>query len=223
MRYFDHHAAGRCRYVRTYAAHIDEASDLCTSLLVDRQLGGAHRAWALVGIYGDNLGAVADRLALDGGFEPGDCAGLRRLGVLISFYNAYGEFEATCASRRLLLALMARYSDPRDMLVHERVDEIDAMRHSDLRLGADAAVLWQGHRAACACCLMRRGIGACRAVLPTSWQRARLCACGAEGAGRRLCRQRACAVALPRGAHALCSRFNWRRPLARRASTVAAR
>jgi hypothetical protein len=65
--------------------------------------------------------------------------------VLIN-YNAYGEFEHDVRiAPRLLLPLMVRYPDPRDMLAHESVvDEIDAMRHSDLRLGADAAVLWQG-------------------------------------------------------------------------------
>jgi hypothetical protein len=84
VRYFDHHAAGKVPEHPNLEARVDELSEVCTSLLFDRHLGGAHRGWALVGIYGDNMGAVADRLALDGGFAPGDCAGLRRLGVLIN-------------------------------------------------------------------------------------------------------------------------------------------
>jgi len=169
VRYFDHHAAGGIPVHPQLEAHIDEASEVCTSLLVDRHLGGAYRAWALVGIYGDNLGAVADRLALDAGLEPGDCAGLRRLGELIN-YNAYGEDERdVCIAPRLLLSLMAPYADPRDMLAHEPVvEEIDAMRRNDLRQAADAAAFWQGRRAACTCCPTRRGAVACSAAWPTN-------------------------------------------------------
>jgi len=145
VRYFDHHAAGEVPQHPHLEAHIDEASAVCTSLLVDRHLGGAFRAWALVGIHGDNMAAVADRLALGGGFEPGDCAGLRRLGMLIN-YNAYGEHEQdVCIAPRLLYASMVRYRDPRDMLAHESiVDEIDALRHADLRQAVSTAPIWQG-------------------------------------------------------------------------------
>lgn len=210
VRYFDHHAAGKVPVHPNLEAHIDEASDVCTSLLVDHHLGGAHRAWALVGIYGDNLGAVADRLALEGGFEPGDCAGLRRLGVLIN-YNAYGEFEHDVRiAPRLLFPLMARYPDPRDMLAHESVvDEIDAMRHSDLRLGADAAVLWQGPQ------------GSVRVLPDAQWSRrvqgclANELANGEPGCAHAVLKVQGdgyvvsvrAPLALPRGAHALCSRF----------------
>lgn len=210
VRYFDHHAAGGIPVHPLLEAHIDEASEVCTSLLVDRHLGGAHRAWALVGIYGDNLGAVADRLALDTGLEPGDCAGLRRLGELIN-YNAYGEDERdVCIAPRRLRALMSPYADPRDMLAHEPVvEEIDAMRRNDLRQAADAAAFWQGPQ------------GSLHVLPDAPWSR-RVIGCLANELANR---EPDCAhavlkvrgdgyvvsvrapLALPRGAHALCSRF----------------
>lgn len=145
VRYFDHHAAGDVPAHPGLDAHIDESSEVCTSLLVDRHLGGAHRAWALVGIYGDNLAAVADWLARDAGFEPDDCAKLRRLGELVN-YNAYGEEERDlCIAPRSLLALMTRHADPRDMLAHEPVvARIDAMRRSDLRQAVGDPAYWRG-------------------------------------------------------------------------------
>ncbi|MDP9602670.1 UNVERIFIED_ORG: hypothetical protein J2W38_002457 [Variovorax paradoxus] len=210
VRYFDHHAAGEMPSHPRLEAHIDEASDVCSSLLVDRRLGGAHRAWALVGIYGDNMGTVADGLALGSGFEPGDCAGLRRLGVLIN-YNAYGDHERdVCIAPRLLFPLMARYRDPRDMLAHESiVDEIDALRRDDLRKASSAATLWHGPR------------GSVRVLPDSPWSR-RVMGCLAnelanaepelahavlkvEGDGY-VASVRAPLV-LPGGAHALCSRF----------------
>lgn len=210
VRYFDHHAAGEVPVHPKLEAHIDEASDVCTSLLVDRHLGGTHRAWALVGIYGDNMGPVADGLALDDGLEPGDCAGLRRLGVLIN-YNAYGEYEHdVCIAPQLLFALMARYPDPRDMLAHESVvDVIDSLRHDDLRQATAASTLWQGPQ------------GNLRMLPDAAWSR-RVMGCLANelanaepDLAHAVLKVRGdgyvvsvrAPLALPRGAHTLCSCF----------------
>jgi hypothetical protein len=134
VRYFDHHVVERIPEHPLLDAHIDGASDVCTSLLVDRHLGGAFRAWALVGAYGDNLAMVAEGLSGSAGFDAGDCALLRRLGEAIN-YNAYGDDESdVLIAPRRLYGVMTRYPDPRDMLAHEAVvDQIDAMRHNDLR------------------------------------------------------------------------------------------
>lgn len=145
VRYFDHHAVQRVPDHPLLEAHIDGASDVCTSLLVDRHLGGAFRAWALVGAYGDNLAMAAERLFQGAGFDTGDCALLRRLGEAIN-YNAYGEDERdVCIAPRRLYEIMLRYPDPRDMLAHEAVvDEIDVMRRKDLRQAFVVPPLCQG-------------------------------------------------------------------------------
>ena len=64
VRWFDHHWSGPVPAHQRLDAHLDFSNEVCTSLLVDRYLGGRFRAWALVGAYGDELTAVADRLAL---------------------------------------------------------------------------------------------------------------------------------------------------------------
>ena len=134
MRYFDHHVIERIPDHPLLDAHIDCASDVCTSLLVDRHLGGAFRAWAVVGAYGDNLSMAAERLSRGADFDAGDCALLQRLGEAIN-YNAYGDDERdVLITPRRLYDVMARYPDPRDMLAHEAiVDQIDAVRRQDLQ------------------------------------------------------------------------------------------
>lgn len=210
VRYFDHHASEGLPSHPGLESHVDEASDVCTSLLVDAHLGGAHRAWALVGAYGDNMASVADRLASGTGFEPGDRAGLRRLGELIN-YNAYGDDERdVCIPPRLLYPLMARYADPRDMMAHEPiVEDIDAMRRSDLRQAAATTVLWQGPA------------GSVRMLPDAPWSR-RVLGCFAnrlageapdlahavlKPAGEGYVVSVRAPLARPHGAHALCSRF----------------
>lgn len=142
VRYFDHHAVHDIPSHLLLEAHVDCANDICTSLLVDRRIGGALRAWALVGAYGDNLTSVADRLAADSGIGAGDSARLRRLGEAIN-YNAYGDDETDVrVAPARLYTILARHRDPRDMLAHESiVDEIDAQRRVDLK----QALAWPPH------------------------------------------------------------------------------
>ena len=147
VRYFDHHAVRDIPSHPLLEVQVDCASDVCTSLLVDRRIGGAFRAWALVGAYGDNLAGVADRLAADSGIDSDDRLRLRRLGEAIN-YNAYGDDErdVRIAPARLY-AVMARYRDPRDMLAHEGIaDEIDTLRRADLRQALEWPPLSQDAR-----------------------------------------------------------------------------
>jgi len=55
LRCFDHHAVGELPQHTNLKAFIDTAPDTCTSLIVDRYLGGRQRMWAVVAAYGDNL------------------------------------------------------------------------------------------------------------------------------------------------------------------------
>ncbi len=148
VRWFDHHAAGEVPADPGLEAHLDFGADICSSLLVDRHLGGRHRAWALAGAYGDELTAVADRLAAASGFDAAQRAALQRLGRAIN-YNAYGE-EASDVRLHpaALYDVMARHADPFALLAREPViDEIDAQREADLRLALALAPAWQSERA----------------------------------------------------------------------------
>lgn len=132
--YFDHHACDGLPEHPRFEAHIDEGSTVCTSLLMDRDLSGAFRAWALVGAYGDNLTEVADQLAAQSDFDRDARSRLRRLGEVIN-YNAYSASEADVhIAPRKLYAILSRYRDPLALIDREPiVRELDSLRTQDLR------------------------------------------------------------------------------------------
>ena len=88
--YFDHHNAGEGAQHPNLVSHINTAGEICTAVLVDRYLDGAHRAWAVAASYGDNFPAMAERLA-EGRDLP--LAKLKSLGEMVN-YNGYGGSEA---------------------------------------------------------------------------------------------------------------------------------
>jgi hypothetical protein len=89
IRFFDHHYPGEVPAHPLLETHIETLPDKGTSLLVDDYLGGAHRAWAVVGTYGDNFDEAAARAAAPLDLPEADLALLRELGILIN-YNGYG-------------------------------------------------------------------------------------------------------------------------------------
>lgn len=88
--YCDHHYAGKVPASASLATLINEAPEVCTSLLINGYLRGRFAEWAVVGAYGDNLHASAERLAAQLGLSQAQCAALCELGELIN-YNGYGE------------------------------------------------------------------------------------------------------------------------------------
>lgn len=145
VRYFDHHQAAQVPDHPGLDAHLDAGADVCTSVLVDRHLGGRFRRWAAVGAYGDNLVATGDALAASLGLDAGPRDALRRLGEAIN-YNAYGEqADDVCLAPERLYGLMSRYVDPLRMAeVEPVVDEIVRRRRSDLLQAGALGPHWQG-------------------------------------------------------------------------------
>ncbi|HKA40111.1 MAG TPA: acetyltransferase, partial [Burkholderiales bacterium] len=80
LRYFDHHEAGEIPPDPRLRTFIDTAPDICTSLIVDRHLGGRQRRWAVVAAFGDNLPGPALRAAQGLDLDERDVARLRQLG-----------------------------------------------------------------------------------------------------------------------------------------------
>ena len=139
LRYFDHHYAGELPRHAQLEAHIDCSPAACTSVIVDRFLGGTHRPWAVAGAYGDNLDETASALAA-GGLETssGESELLRRLGVALN-YNSYADTETDMFFAPLALhARLARHADPLSFV------------HEDSAFGA----LWDGY-----CADMERILG----------------------------------------------------------------
>jgi hypothetical protein len=112
IRYFDHHYAGDLPEHPALSLHIETLPDKGTSLLVDEYLGGAHRAWAVVGTYGDNFDEAAALAAEPLGLADAELALLRELGILLN-YNGYGaEVEDLHFPPDVLFRSLAPYADP---------------------------------------------------------------------------------------------------------------
>jgi hypothetical protein len=90
VEYFDHHYAGEIPRHINLVSHIDVSADVCTSILVDRSLGGRYRLWAVVAAFGDNLGQSARVLARSAGLAESQIEQLARLGKYLN-YNGYGD------------------------------------------------------------------------------------------------------------------------------------
>ena len=90
IEYFDHHQADNIPAHPNLHAHIDTHAEVCTSLLVNRHLGGQHLIWAVVAAFGDNLADVARREALPLGLGVSALSELQTLGACLN-YNGYGE------------------------------------------------------------------------------------------------------------------------------------
>jgi len=90
VRYFDHHFAGEIPQSDRLEAHIDPDPKVCTSIIVDRYLGGRFRPWAAVGAFGDSLVEEGRALTAAAGISADDTRRLQALGLAVN-YNAYGE------------------------------------------------------------------------------------------------------------------------------------
>ncbi len=127
VRYFDHHRAGALPRHPLLETYIDEAADVCTSILVDRRIGGRYRPWAVVAAFGDNLAEPARAMALEAGLNTQATATLEKLGICLN-YNAYGEsIEDLHCHPAELAELMMPFRDPASFIEQS---EICAKLHS---------------------------------------------------------------------------------------------
>lgn len=116
VTYFDHHAAHDIPHHAGLHALIDMTADVCTSILVDRHLGGAHRVWAVVGAFGDNLADAARKLAASLALQEQQTGALQELGECLN-YNAYADNEADLLVHPAeLYASVQRHADPFDFI-----------------------------------------------------------------------------------------------------------
>jgi len=89
VQYFDHHFAGDIPDSKYLDAHIDTSADVCTSLLVNEYLQGAHLPWAVTAAFGDNLFDAARIAAAPLKLSEAELGQLQHLGTLLN-YNGYG-------------------------------------------------------------------------------------------------------------------------------------
>jgi len=145
VRYFDHHYAGSIPSHPGLEAHIDASPGVCTSILVDRHLGGRFRGWAVAAAFGDGL----DQAALDLGatipLGAAELEKLRELGRSLN-YNAYGETEADLLlPPARLYGVLCKYEDPLQFVAARDIyDRLNKGRHEDLEAAAGVAPRWSG-------------------------------------------------------------------------------
>ncbi|MGH8447625.1 MAG: DHH family phosphoesterase [Solimonas sp.] len=88
--YVDHHFAGEIPQGERMQALINEAPDVCTSLLVNGHIKNRYLAWAVVGAFGDNLKKSAETIAKALDLDEARLRQLEDLGTYLN-YNGYGE------------------------------------------------------------------------------------------------------------------------------------
>jgi hypothetical protein len=116
-------------------------------LLVDRAIGGAYPAWAVVGAYGDELVRSAQARARRSGLSQAQCAILRRMGILIN-YNAYGETLAdVLIDPAALYESLRRYPNPLDWAQEQPLlTELAQRWHDDLAQARSLPMTEHGSR-----------------------------------------------------------------------------
>ena len=85
--YADHHRAGDIPGHPNLDAHIDTSSEVCTALIIDKLLKGAHRAWTVTAAFGDNFLESARRAAAPLDLSEDELSALERLGTLINYLS----------------------------------------------------------------------------------------------------------------------------------------
>ena len=82
--YVDHHYSGDLPKHKNLKALINEAPDVCTSLLVNGYLKGQYADWAIAGAFGDNLKVSALTLAKTTNLKADDLQALEKLGIYVN-------------------------------------------------------------------------------------------------------------------------------------------
>jgi len=112
VHYVDHHHAGEIPEHENLRANIDITPTTCTSLLVDAELKGQFRAWAVAAAFGDNMLQSAQGAAKILGLKDSELATLERLGTLIN-YNGYGaSLDDLFFAPAELYKQMSPFADP---------------------------------------------------------------------------------------------------------------
>lgn len=115
--YVDHHFAGEIPQGARLTTIINEAPDVCTSLLINGHLKNRYLAWAVTGAFGDNLKKSAETLAKTLNLGEAQLRQLEDLGTYIN-YNGYGErIEDLHFAPADLFRLVSRHASPFDFIV----------------------------------------------------------------------------------------------------------
>jgi hypothetical protein len=141
--YVDHHFAGAVPASASLKSLINEAPDVCTSVLIDHYLRGAYREWAVVGTFGDNLKHTANGLIKNLYFSAEQATLLENLGIYIN-YNGYGaNLEELHFAPDQLYRLLSQYRSPFDFVADNSADfqKLEQGYHQDIEAAQSTVAL----------------------------------------------------------------------------------
>jgi len=114
--YIDHHFSGDIPKHIGLETHINQAPNVCTSLLVNGLLKGKYPLWAIAGAFGDNLKDSAIALAKSIALTTNKTEQLEKLGRYVN-YNGYGtSLEDLHFNPEALYKNLLAYQSPLDFI-----------------------------------------------------------------------------------------------------------
>jgi hypothetical protein len=141
--YVDHHFSGQVPASAQLKSLINEAPDVCTSLLINHYLRGAHTGWAVVGTFGDNLKKSATGLAKNLDISADQLISLEKLGVYVN-YNGYGaDVDELHVRPAELYKLLSNFANPLDFIASdgETFERLETGYHEDLNTAQSTKAL----------------------------------------------------------------------------------
>ncbi len=141
--YVDHHFAGTVPASAALKSMINEAPDVCTSVLINHYLRGAYREWAVVGTFGDNLKRTANGLIKNLHLSAEKAELLENLGIYIN-YNGYGaNLEELHFAPDELYGLLSQYRSPFDFIANNRqaFQKLEQGYHQDIEAAQSTVAL----------------------------------------------------------------------------------
>ena len=151
--YADHHQPGEIPQHAGLSAYIDMAATTCTSLIVDKYLDGQFHQWAITAAYGDNLTAVADKLADEAGISDTQREELSSLGIYLN-YNGYGaNTDDLLFHPAELYKQCVAYASPFDFIHENRAayEKLSTGYNEDMRSGLTIDPKYQTDKLAVIC------------------------------------------------------------------------
>jgi single-stranded DNA-specific DHH superfamily exonuclease len=136
--YVDHHFAGEIPQSAELTTIIDTDPNVCTSLLVNGHLRGAHVEWAVTGAFGDNLKASARTIAEPLALTEERLSLLENLGIYMN-YNGYGSsLDDLHFTPTELFELVRPYATPFAFIedARETFEKLEAGYHDDMASAA---------------------------------------------------------------------------------------
>lgn len=136
--YVDHHYAGEIPENSQLTTLINTAADVCTSLLVNKHLGGQFVEWAIVGAFGDNLKKSANVLAKPLSLSEQQLTQLDNLGVYIN-YNGYGsDISDLYFPPAELFQCVLPFANPFDFIsgAKDSFEKLESGYHADMKSAA---------------------------------------------------------------------------------------